>query len=67
MPFNFSSKMPDEFFQPQNYTCPSEFMKAMTKYFNLDNPAPYVSARSWIMTDINTGECLFAKQEKEVR
>lgn len=42
-------------------------MKAMTKYFNLDNPAPYVSARSWIMTDINTGECLFAKQEKEVR
>ena len=39
----------------------------MMKYFNLDNPAPYVSARSWIMTNMDTGELLYAKQEKEVR
>ena len=39
----------------------------MTKHFNLDNPAPYVSARSWVMTDLNSGEILFAKREKEPR
>jgi len=39
----------------------------MTKYFNLDNPAPFVSARSWIMTNLNTGEVMFAKREKEER
>lgn len=39
----------------------------MTKYFNLDNPAPYVSARSWILTNLETGELLYAKQEKEKR
>jgi D-alanyl-D-alanine carboxypeptidase (penicillin-binding protein 5/6) len=37
----------------------------MIKYFNLDNPAPYVTARSWVMTNLDTGEILFAKQEKE--
>jgi len=42
-------------------------MKHMTKYFNLDNPAPYVSARSWVMTNLDTGEILYAKQEKEKR
>mmetsp|Transcript_28714 Transcript_28714/g.43364 ORF Transcript_28714/g.43364 Transcript_28714/m.43364 type:complete len:147 (+) Transcript_28714:1294-1734(+) len=59
--------MPTDFFQPQNYYSYSDFVKHMTKYFNLDNPAPYVSARSWVMTNLDTGECLFAKQEKEVR
>ena len=39
----------------------------MTKYFNLDNPAPFVSARSWIVTNIETGELLFAKRENEKR
>jgi len=39
----------------------------MTKFFNLDNPAPFVSARSWIMTDLDSGEVMFAKREKEVR
>ena len=39
----------------------------MIKHFNLDNPAPYVTARSWIMTNMDTGELLFAKQEKEKR
>ena len=36
----------------------------MTKYFNLDNPAPFISARSWIMMNLNTSEVMFAKQEK---
>ena len=36
----------------------------MTKYFNLDNPAPFISARSWIMMNIKTSEVMFAKQEK---
>lgn len=39
----------------------------MTKHFNLDNPAPYVSARSWIMTNLNTGETMYAKRESEQR
>jgi serine-type D-Ala-D-Ala carboxypeptidase (penicillin-binding protein 5/6) len=39
----------------------------MTKFFNLDNPAPYVSARSWCIFNIDTGELMFAKREKEVR
>ena len=36
----------------------------MTKFFNLDNPAPFLSARSWIMMDIDKREILFAKNEK---
>jgi D-alanyl-D-alanine carboxypeptidase len=39
----------------------------MIKHFNLDNPAPYVTARSWVMTNLDTGEVLFAKQDKEKR
>jgi len=39
----------------------------MTKYFNLEHPAPYVSARSWIMTNLDTGEVMYAKREKESR
>jgi D-alanyl-D-alanine carboxypeptidase (penicillin-binding protein 5/6) len=39
----------------------------MIKYFNLDNPAPYVTARSWIMTNLDTGEIMFAKRENEKR
>jgi D-alanyl-D-alanine carboxypeptidase (penicillin-binding protein 5/6) len=35
----------------------------MTKLYNLDNPAPFVSARSWLMMNIDTGEVMFAKQE----
>ena len=53
--------MPDDFFQPENYYSHSEFIKHMMKYFNLDNPAPYVSARSWVMTNMDTGEILYAK------
>lgn len=36
----------------------------MTKHFNLDNPAPFISARSWVMMNLNTSELMFAKQEK---
>jgi hypothetical protein len=36
----------------------------MMKYFNLDNPAPFVSARSWVMMNIDTSEVMFAKEEK---
>jgi hypothetical protein len=39
----------------------------MTKHFNLDNPAPFISARSWCMMNINTCELMFAKQEKQQR
>lgn len=39
----------------------------MTKYFNLDNPAPYLSSRSWVMMNLNTGEVMYAKQENEKR
>jgi len=56
-----SSFIPTEFFQPSTYTCQSEYLKHMIKYFNLDNPAPYISARSWIMTNLDTGEVLYAK------
>lgn len=62
-----SSNLPTEFFQPSNYYSYSDYVKHMTKYFNLDNPAPYVSARSWVITNLDTGECLFAKQEKDTR
>ena len=37
------------------------------KYFNLDNPAPFVSARSWVMMNQDTNEIMFAKEEKVVR
>ena len=39
----------------------------MTKYFNLDNPAPYLSARSWVMMNLDTGDIMYAKQENEKR
>jgi serine-type D-Ala-D-Ala carboxypeptidase (penicillin-binding protein 5/6) len=39
----------------------------MMKYFNLDNPAPFVSARSWVMMNQDTNEIMFAKEEKVVR
>jgi D-alanyl-D-alanine carboxypeptidase len=39
----------------------------MSKYFNLDSPAPWTSAKSWIMMNQDTGEVLFAKNEKEKR
>ena len=39
----------------------------MINHFNLDNPAPFISARSWIMMNIDTGEPMFAKQEKVQR
>jgi hypothetical protein len=52
---------------PQNYNNYDEYLKNMIKLFNLDNPAPYVTARSWVMTNLETGEILFAKQDKEKR
>jgi len=57
----FQSKMQDEFFQASTYSNYDEFMRMMTKYFNLDNPAPYISSRSWVMTDLDTGDVMFAK------
>ena len=53
--------------KPNFYSSYEDFYKNMTKHFNLDNPAPYVSARSWVMTDLDSGEILFAKREKEPR
>ena len=39
----------------------------MTKYFNLDNPAPFISAKSWLMMNIDTHEIMFAKCEQQQR
>ena len=52
---------------PLNYPSYNDYLKNMIKYFNLDNPAPYVTARSWVMTSLDTGEILYAKQDKEKR
>jgi D-alanyl-D-alanine carboxypeptidase len=52
---------------PSSYASYNDYLKNMIKYFNLDNPAPYVTARSWVMTNLDTGEVLFAKQDKEKR
>ena len=49
---------------PINYDSYNDYLRSMTKFFNLDNPAPFISARSWTMMNINTGEIMFAKQEK---
>ena len=49
---------------PMNYGSYNEYLRSMTKHFNLDNPAPFISARSWIMMNLNTSEIMFAKQEK---
>ena len=46
---------------PNNYESYQDFLKAMTKNFNLDNPAPFVSARSWSLFNIDIGELMFAK------
>ena len=39
----------------------------MMKHFNLDNPAPFISARSWVMINLDTQEVMFAKEEKVQR
>jgi D-alanyl-D-alanine carboxypeptidase len=52
---------------PFNYSCYNDYVKNMMKYFNLDNPAPFVSARSWVMVNMDNGEVLFAKEEKVQR
>ena len=50
---------------PINYGSYNEYLKAMTKHFNLDHPAPFLTAKSWIMMNINTCEIMFAKMEKK--
>ena len=50
-----------DLFNPDNYTSQMEYLKSMTKYFNLDNPAPFITARSWCMMDLKSGDLLFAK------
>jgi len=60
-----TNTLPSDFFQQSGYSSYSDFYKNMTKFFNLDNPAPFVSAKSWIMTNLNTGEIMYAKREKE--
>ena len=46
---------------PDNYTSQMEYLKMMTKYYNLDNPVPFITARSWVMMDVKNSEILFAK------
>ena len=50
-------------FNPENHNSYSDYLKIMTKYFNLDNPAPFLSARSWIMMDMKTKQTMYAKME----
>ena len=57
----------NDIMNPMNYGSYQDYLRSMTKYFNLDNPAPFVSARSWIMMNIENSEVMFAKQEKVVR
>jgi len=56
-----------EMFNPDNHSSYNDYIKIMTKYFNLDNPAPYLSARSWVMMNLETYEVMYAKQENEKR
>ena len=49
---------------PMNYSSYNEYLRSMTKHFNLDFPAPFVSARSWVMMNLTTGDMMFAKQER---
>jgi len=51
----------NDIMNPMNYGSYQDYLRSMTKYFNLDNPAPFVSARSWIMMNIENSEVMFAK------
>ena len=50
-----------DIYNPDNYSSQGDYLKQMTKYFNLDNPAPYVTARSWVMMNLSNGEVMFDK------
>lgn len=50
-------------FCPDYYNSYHEYIRAMMRHFNLDNPAPYISASSWVIQDLDNGETLFARQE----
>jgi D-alanyl-D-alanine carboxypeptidase len=62
---NSQNKM--DMFNPDNHSSYQDYLKIMTKYFNLDNPAPYLSARSWVMMNMDTRQLMFAKQETQQR
>ena len=57
----------DAMFNPDTYSSYAEYVKIMTKYFNSDNPAPFISARSWVMMNRETKQVMFAKQENDQR
>ena len=44
----------DDIFNPDNYNNFAEFFKHMTNHFNMTNPAPFISARSWAMMNLDT-------------
>ena len=54
----------NDIFNADNYSSQTDYIKCMTKFFNLDNPAPFISARSWVMMDMDTEEVLYGKQDK---
>ena len=54
-------------FNPDNYRSYSEYQKFMIKHFNTDNPVPFLSARSWVMMNMDTEKIMFAKCEKQQR
>lgn len=57
----------NDIFNPDYYSCYTDYLRQMTKYFNLDNPAPFISARSWVMMNLKTHELMYAKMEKKTR
>lgn len=46
---------------------PTSSEQLMHKQLLLDNPAPFVSAQSWVMLDKNSGEIVFGRNENESR
>jgi len=54
-------------FSPSYYPNYHEYIRAMTRHFNLDNPAPYISASAWCITDLDSNELYFARQENTIR
>jgi len=56
-----------DIFSPQNYETYDLYIKAMIDHFKLNNPSPHISASSYILTNLDTNETLFAKKDQYVR
>lgn len=54
-------------FNPDTYSSYAEYIKIMTKFFNSDNPAPFITAKSWVIMNRETKQIMYAKQENDQR